>query len=218
MKGKLRVPSFTKLLAIGVICHASVQECFLASRRYIRCNRGNGIRRSTARRRGQWCHNGPAGTALSGGSDAVPKPLATIRHNFRGSTRDCGSDGYPPPPGGSYCDQPDANGAIGPHYFVELVNNHYAVYTKQASVVQMTGGEFWVRPASRSGSTTLRSIPPSSSIPPRVDGMQLLSTPYPTASRGVKGRPANRRLPGRRPTEGFIGFKIQTSQCEGRGR
>ena len=32
---------------------------------------------------------GLAATALSGGSDAVPKPLATIRHNFRGSTRDC---------------------------------------------------------------------------------------------------------------------------------
>src|SRR5258708_12305298 len=87
---------------------------------------------------------GLAGTALSGGSDAVPKPRATIRHNFRGSTRDCGSDGFPPPPGGSYCDQPDANGAIGPDYFIELVNNHYAVYTKQGiPVVQMTGGEFW---------------------------------------------------------------------------
>src|SRR6202166_2742677 len=63
-----------------------------------------------------------AGTALSGGSDAVPKPLAPIRHNLRGSTRDCASDVWPPPPGGSYCDQPDSNGAIGPYYFVELVN------------------------------------------------------------------------------------------------
>src|SRR5258705_11696555 len=86
---------------------------------------------------------GLAGMALSGGSDAVPKPRATIRHNFRGSTRDCGSDGLPPPPGGSYWDQPDSNGAMGPHYFVELVNNHYAVYTKRGiPVVQRTGGEF----------------------------------------------------------------------------
>src|SRR5256885_15982011 len=74
---------------------------------------------------------GLAGTALSGGSDAVLKPRATIRHNFRGSTRDCVNDGDPPPLGGSFCEKPDSNGAIGPYYFVELVNNHYAVYTKQ---------------------------------------------------------------------------------------
>src|SRR6202166_4116185 len=87
---------------------------------------------------------GLAGTALSGGGDAVLKPSATIRHNFRGSTRDCGSDGYVFPPGGSYCDKPDTSGAIGPHHFVEMVNNHYGVYTKQGiPVVQMTGGEFW---------------------------------------------------------------------------
>ena len=78
---------------------------------------------------------GLAGTALSGGSDAVPKPRATIRHNFRGSTRDCGSDGYQFPPGGSYCDKPDTNGAIGPDHFVEMVNSNYAVYTRQASLL-----------------------------------------------------------------------------------
>src|SRR6202035_1544311 len=72
-----------------------------------------------------------AGTGLPGGSDAVRKPSATIQHTFRGSTRDCGSDGWLPRPGGSYCDQPDSNGAIGPYYFVELVNNHYTVYNKQ---------------------------------------------------------------------------------------
>src|SRR6202049_1325701 len=84
--------------------------------------------------------------ALSGGSDAVPKPWATIRHNFRGSTRDCGSDGYQFPPGGSYCDKPDTNGAIGPDHFVEMVNSNYAVYTRTGVPVQrMTMREFWRR-------------------------------------------------------------------------
>ena len=85
---------------------------------------------------------GLAGTALSGGSDAVPKPSATIQHNFRGSTRDCGSDGYVFPPGGSYCDKPDLNGAIGPDHFVEMVNSDYAVYTRLGiPVVQISGRE-----------------------------------------------------------------------------
>src|SRR2546429_6284790 len=50
---------------------------------------------------------GLTGTALSGGSDAVLKPRAAIRHNFRGSTRDCVNDGDPPPLGGSFCEKPD---------------------------------------------------------------------------------------------------------------
>src|SRR3989442_15522306 len=70
---------------------------------------------------------GLAGTALSGGSDAVPKPRATIRHNFPGSTRDSGSDGYVFPPAGSYCDKPDVNGAMVPDRFVEMFNRDYAV-------------------------------------------------------------------------------------------
>ncbi|MEA2263020.1 MAG: hypothetical protein QOJ51_5845 [Acidobacteriaceae bacterium] len=151
---------------------------------------------------------GLAGTALSGGSDAVPKPLATIRHNFRGSTRDCGSDGYQFPPGGSYCDKPDTSGAIGPHYFVELVNNHYAVYTKQGiPVVQMTGGEFWgqagvpfgvdeapLGPSIAFDSTEGRWY--ASAINAASDGL----------SQGTDLRIAVSR--GDDPTEGFIGFKI----------
>ena len=151
---------------------------------------------------------GLAGTALSGGSDAVPKPLATIRHNFRGSTRDCGSDGYQFPPGGSYCDKPDTSGAIGPHYFVELVNNHYAVYTKQGiPVMQMTGGEFWgqagvpfgvdeapIGPTIAFDSTEGRWY--ASAINTASDGL----------SQGTDLRIAVSR--GDDPTEGFIGFKI----------
>src|SRR5258706_3209322 len=72
---------------------------------------------------------GLAGTALSGGSDAVPKPRATIRHNFRGSTRDCGRDGYQFPPGGPYCGKPERNRAIRPDHFDEIGNRNYARYS-----------------------------------------------------------------------------------------
>src|SRR5450631_551145 len=162
---------------------------------------------------------GLAGTALSGGSDAVPKPLATIRHNFRGSTRDCLSDGYPPPPGGSYCDQPDSNGAIGPHYFVELVNNHYGVYTKQGiPVVQMTGGEFWAQAGVPFGVN-------ESPIDPNVvfdstEGRWYAST-INTFSDGVTWHQGtDLRIAvsrGDDPTEGFIGFKIHIHNAKDAG-
>jgi hypothetical protein len=154
---------------------------------------------------------GLAGTALSGGNSAVPKPQATIRHNFRGSTRDCGSDGWPPPPGGSFCDQPDSNGAIGPHYFVELVNNHYAVYTKQGvPIVQMTGGEFWAQAGVPFGIND-SPLDPNIVFDP-VEGRWYASTKNAfsdgvTVSEGTDLRFAISR--GDDPTEGFIGFKIQ---------
>jgi len=92
--------------------------------------------------RGQWCHNGPAGTALLGGSDAVPKPRGPSGITFAAPPA-TGDDGFHRlrrfllRPAG--CERSD-----WPYYFVELVNNHYAVYTKQGiPVVQMTGGEFW---------------------------------------------------------------------------
>ena len=160
---------------------------------------------------------GLAGTVLSGGSDAVPKPTATIRHNFRGSTRDCGSDGWPPPPGGSYCDQPDSNGAIGPQYFVELVNNHYAVYTKQGiPVVQMTGGEFWAQAGIPFGVN-------DSPVDPNIvfdstEGRWYASTINVfsdglTVAQGTDLRIAVSR--GDDPTEGFIGFKIHLRDANG---
>ena len=162
---------------------------------------------------------GLAGTALSGGSDAVPKPSATIQHNFRGSTRDCLSDGYPPPPGGSYCDQPDSNGAIGPHYFVELVNNHYGVYTKQGiPVVQMTGGEFWGQAGVPFGVN-------DSPLDPNIvfdstEGRWYASTANVfydgvTFSQGTDLRIAVSR--GDDPTEGFIGFKIHIHNAKEAG-
>ena len=162
---------------------------------------------------------GLAGTALSGGSDAVPKPRATIRHNFRGSTRDCGSDGFPPPPGGSYCDQPDSNGAIGPHHFVELVNNHYGVYTKQGNpVVQMTGGEFW-RQAGVPFGVNDSPIDPSIVFDP-TQGRWYATTINAfsdgvTWSQGTDLRIAVSR--GDDPTEGFIGFKIHLHDVQDAG-
>ena len=160
---------------------------------------------------------GLAGTALPGGSDAVRKPSATIQHNFRGSTRDCGSDGWPPPPGGSYCDQPDSNGAIGPYYFVELVNNHYAVYTKQGiPVVQMTGGEFWGQAGVPFGVN-------DSPIDPNIvfdstEGRWYAST-INTFSDGVTARQGtDLRIAvsrGDDPTEGFVGFKIHLRDANG---
>ena len=160
---------------------------------------------------------GLAGTALLGGSDAVPKPLATIRHNFRGSTRDCGSDGWPPPPGGSYCDQPDSNGAIGPHYFVELVNNHYAVYTKQGiPVVQMTAGEFWGQAGVPFGVND-SPLDPNIDFDP-IEGRWYASSINTfsdgvTACQGTDLRIAVSR--GDDPTQGFIGFKIHLRDADG---
>ena len=158
-----------------------------------------------------------AGTALSGGSDAVLKPRATIRHNFRGSTRDCVNDGDPPPLGGSFCEKPDSNGAIGPHYFVELVNNHYAVYTKQGiPVVQMTGGEFWGQAGVPFGVN-------DSPVDPNIvfdstEGRWYASTinefsGTATVIQGIDLRIAVSR--GDDPTEGFIGFKIHLRDANG---
>jgi hypothetical protein len=160
---------------------------------------------------------GLAGTALSGGSDAVPKPRATIRHNFRGSTRDCGSDGWPPPPGGSYCDVADSNGAIGPHYFVELVNNHYAVYTKQGiPVVQMPGGEFWGQAGVPFGVND-SPLDPHIVFDP-AEGRWYASTINAfsdgvTVAQGTDLRIAVSQ--GDDPTEGFIGFKIHLREANG---
>src|ERR1700688_182593 len=151
---------------------------------------------------------GLAGTALSAGSNAVPRPLATIRHNFRGSTRDCGNDGYVFPPGGSYCDKPDTSGAIGPHHFVEMVNNHYGVYTKQGiPVVQMTGGEFWGQAGVPFG-VDEAPIGPSIAFD-STEGRwyaTAINTPSDGLSQGTDLRFAVSR--GDDPTEGFIGFKI----------
>jgi hypothetical protein len=149
-----------------------------------------------------------AGTALSGGSDAVPKPLATIRHNFRGSTRDCGSDGYVFPPGGSYCDKPDLNGAIGPDHFVEMVNSDYAVYTKLGVPVErMTGREFWRRTGVPFG-VDEAPIGPSIAFD-STEGRWYASTINAASDGATQGtvlRIAVSR--GDDPTEGFIGFKI----------
>src|SRR5437660_3361077 len=162
---------------------------------------------------------GLAGAALSGGSDAVPKPRATIRHNFRGSTRDCGSDGWPPPPGGSYCDRSDANGAIGPYYFVELVNNHYAVYTKQGiPVVQMTGGEFWGQAGVPFGVN-------DSPVDPNIvfdstEGRWYASTINAFSDGVTVGQGNDLRIAvsrGDDPTEGFIGFKIHLHDAQDAG-
>src|ERR1700686_3493814 len=151
---------------------------------------------------------GLAGTALSGGSDAVPKPRATIRHNFRGSTRDCGSDGYVFPPGGSYCDKPDLNGAIGPDHFVEMVNSDYAVYTKLGVPVErMTGREFWRRTGVPFG-VDEAPIGPSIAFH-STEGRWYASTINAAsdgATQGTDLRIAVSR--GDDPTEGFIGFKI----------
>ena len=151
---------------------------------------------------------GLAGMALSGGSDAVPRPLATIRHNFRGSTRDCGSDGYVFPPGGSYCDKPDTTGAIGPHHFVEMVNSNYAVYTRQGvPVEQMTGREFWLRSGVPFG---LDEAPVGPSLAfDSIEGRWYASA-INTASDGLSQGTDLRIAVSRRddPTEGFIGFKI----------
>src|SRR5262245_1153200 len=67
-------------------------------------------------------------------------PQATILRNFAGSSStDC--------PKGGTCLKPDASGAVGPTYFVELVNSRYAVYRKRDGtlVESSTPDEFWSR-------------------------------------------------------------------------
>jgi hypothetical protein len=151
---------------------------------------------------------GLAGTALSGGSDAVPKPLATIRHNFRGSARDCGSDGYQFPPGGSYCDKPDTSGAIGPDHFVEMVNSDYAVYTRLGiPVVQISGREFWRRTGVPFG---VDEAPLGPSIAFDATEGRWYASAINAASDGLS-QGTDLRIAvsrGDDPTEGFIGFKI----------
>jgi hypothetical protein len=162
---------------------------------------------------------GKVDPALLGASGAVPKPRASIRHNFRGSTRDCGSDGWPPAPGASFCDQPDADGAIGPHYFVELVNNHYAVYTKQGiPVAQMTGGEFWGQ-AGVPFAVNESPLDPSIVFDP-TEGRWYAATINAmsdgvTWSQGTDLRIAVSRTDD--PTEGFIGFKIHLHNAQDAG-
>ena len=151
---------------------------------------------------------GLAGTALSGGSDTVRKPWATIRHNFRGSTRDCGSDGYQFPPGGSYCDKPETNGAIGPDHFVEMVNSNYAVYTRQGVPVQrMTMREFWGQAGVPFG---LDEAPLGPYVAfDSTEGRWYVSAINTTADGLAQGNDLRVAVSrGDDPTEGFIGFKI----------
>jgi len=71
-------------------------------------------------------------------AEAGDLPQATITQNFSGSTiNDCASD--------AYCAAPDCSGAAGPKHFVELINNHYAVYRKLDGVrlQSMTMDAFW---------------------------------------------------------------------------
>jgi len=160
---------------------------------------------------------GLAGTALSGDRDAVPNPRATIRHNFRGSTRDCGSDGNQFPPGGAYCDKPDASGAIGPYYFVEMVNSDYAVYTRLGiPVVQISGREFW-RQAGVPFGVDEAPIGPSVAFD-STEGRwyaSAINTDSDGIAQGTDLRIAVSR--GDDPTEGFIGFKIHIHNAKDAG-
>ncbi len=72
-------------------------------------------------------------------ADPASGPTAVITQNFTGSTiNDC--------PAGAFCAGPDANGAVGPRHFVELINNHYGAYRKSDGVwVQSSSmDDFWV--------------------------------------------------------------------------
>ena len=149
-----------------------------------------------------------------------PNRRATIRHNFRGSTRDCGSDGYPTasgrfllrPAGCERSDWPGSLRRIGQQPLRRIYEAGHPCCADDRGRILGSGR----RPVR--GSTSLRSIPPSSSIPPRVDGMQLLSTSRPTASRGARDRPENRRLQGRRSDRRLHRLEDPTARCEGRGR
>jgi len=85
--------------------------------------------------------------------------------------------------------------------------------------VQMTGGEFGVRPASRSGSTSLQSIPTIVFDPTEgrwyAATVNVLSDGV-TWSQGTDLR--NRRLQGRRSERRLIGLKIPCNNVKDRGR
>jgi hypothetical protein len=68
---------------------------------------------------------------------AAPSQVLIAR-NFTG----CSSDDCPL---GAFCDKPDCSGAVGSLHFVELVNNHYAVYRKSdgVRVQSFSADDFW---------------------------------------------------------------------------
>src|ERR1700730_12795950 len=58
-------------------------------------------------------------------------PVVTIGANFEGSN-----------PAGN---PPDTDGAVGPHHFVEFLNEHYRVYDKSGAVLQESSAQqFWL--------------------------------------------------------------------------
>ncbi len=66
---------------------------------------------------------------------ANPVPSVVIGQNFTGSTYGVNSSAIPP----------DANGAVGPRYFVEFINGTFAVYNKtnHQTVKRIADTKFW---------------------------------------------------------------------------
>lgn len=62
-------------------------------------------------------------------------PILNIGQNFIGSAFETNSQGLPP----------DANGAVGPQHFVELINGSFAVYAKSngQAVLRLSDVDFW---------------------------------------------------------------------------
>ena len=88
-----------------------------------------------------------AGLALLGAAvlelclcaDAASTSSATITQNFTGSSNlEC--------PDGAFCVKSDATGVAGPNHFVEMVNNHYAIYLKNGGtqLLSSSADDFWV--------------------------------------------------------------------------
>ena len=114
--------------------------------------------------------------------------------------------------------QPDTSGAIGPHYFVEMVNSDYAVYTRLGiPVVQISGREFW-RQAGVPFGVDEAPIGPSIAFD-STEGRWYASAVN-IASDGVT-QGTDLRIAvsrGDDPTEGFIGFKIHLHNAKCRER
>jgi len=129
----------------------------------------------------------------SGGQRCRAQTRATIRHNFRGSTRDCASDGGHLLPAALIATGRIRTERLARITSVELVNNHFAIYTKLGIPCCAIDRGRILGSGRRPVRSTDSPIDPNIVLdPPRVMVMQLRPTSSMTASRSSRDRPANR--------------------------
>jgi hypothetical protein len=97
---------------------------------------------------------------LGTGEDALGAPGATIGLNFTGANQRL-----------SGIDRPDANGAVGPHHIVEMINGVYTVYDRATGQLlqRMSLNDFWRAAGKRGGGIVDGSYDPRTVYDPTED-------------------------------------------------